>query len=164
MRRQNVLTARSGPASLLWAPLYCGRNSFEGDWMNYVLRCLIIVTILWTVSGIADAATASHGEIGRGAPYSSSESWSWGPFLFVIFLFFVIGVAAAVIEELRSHHWSQSVVVAAITLLSALVLAKRYELGLDIGGIVFALIPCIFVVGILYLLTAALVKKWKNKT
>jgi uncharacterized membrane protein YoaK (UPF0700 family) len=131
--------------------------------MSYVLRCLIIVTILWTASGFAYAATAPHGEAGRGFPYSSSESWSWGPFLFIIFLFLVLGVAAAVIEELKSHHWSQAVVVAVITLLSALALAERFEMGRDVGGIIFALIPCVFVIGILYLLTAALVKKWKNK-
>ncbi len=109
----------------------------------------------------ADALAQSRvsGELGRGFPYSSGDS-SWGPWIFVIVLFVVFCIAAAVKDKLKDQPWWHTVIVVAATLLSSVALTAQISpYPGETGLMVFMLIPCFAVVALLYLAIMGLVKK-----
>lgn len=115
-----------------------------------VILSVLVTVLLNDATGLAQPRT---GEFGRGFPYSSGGEWSWGPFIFVLVLLLVLGLAGVVKDKLEDQPWWHTLIVVVATLLSTLALTVKVSqpYPAQIGLAVFMLIPSFACIALLYL-------------
>jgi UDP-N-acetylmuramyl pentapeptide phosphotransferase/UDP-N-acetylglucosamine-1-phosphate transferase len=111
---------------------------------------LLVVALLGNATGVAQSRS---GELGRGFPYTSGGEWSWGPWVFVLLLLFVLGLVGMVKDKLADQPWWHTLIVVVATLLSSVALTVNVSrpYPAEIGLAVFMLVPSFVCIAFLYL-------------
>jgi hypothetical protein len=125
------------------------------------MKRVVTMTALVLLNEAAGHAQARSGEVGRGFPYSSGESWTPGPWILILVLGIAVAIAFAVKDKLRDQpRWHTWMFVAAV-LATAVALAARFSrpYPVELGLIVFLLIPSVAAIGVLYLVLTGLRRK-----
>jgi len=121
-----------------------------------------IVALLVVVPGNATGVAQSRpGELGRGFPYTSGGDWSWGPWIFILVLVFVVSLAGMIKDKLADQPWWHTLIVVMATLLLSVVATVRVSrpYPAEIGLVVFMLVPSFVGAAFLYLAIMRLARR-----
>jgi hypothetical protein len=123
--------------------------------MKQSVKFIVTPLVLIFLGNVTAEAQSRSGELGRGFPYKSGDEWSWGPWIFVLFLIFVLSLAGVVKDKLVDQSWWHTVIVVTATLLLSLwvtaTISRPYPA--DLGLAVFMLMPSFVCIALLYLAT-----------
>src|ERR1044071_10009691 len=93
--------------------------------MKQSLKFVVSLLVVAFLGNAGAVAQSRSGEVGRGFPYASGAEWSWGPWVFVLALVFVLSLAGVVKNKLADQSWWHTVIVVAATLLLSIVATAR---------------------------------------